>query len=77
MADAVLKKYNLKPGTTWIEAAKQLNLPLYGIRALATVALEYVDGESMEDAALEEDGSITYFNIPANFTKKPSKTSCP
>lgn len=71
--DAVLKKYNLKPGTTWIEAAKQLNLPLYGIRALATVALEYVDGESMEDALWNEDGSITYFNIPGDFTKKHPK----
>lgn len=64
ISDTVLKKYNLKHGTTWIEAAKQLNLPLYGIRALVSIAPEYTGGESMEDSLWNEDGSIVYFNMP-------------
>ena len=64
ISDTVLKKYNLKQGTTWIEAAKQLNLPLYGVRALVSIAPEYTGGESMEDSLWNEDGSIVYFNMP-------------
>ncbi|MEG2703019.1 MAG: hypothetical protein RSA65_10400, partial [Clostridia bacterium] len=64
ISDTVLKKYNLKHGTTWIDAAKQLQLPLYGIRALVSIAPEYTAGESMEDSLWNEDGSILYFNMP-------------
>lgn len=65
ISDVVLKKYNLESGITWVEAAKQLHLPLYGVRALAEVAPEYVGDEAMEDALWNEDGSIVYFNMPA------------
>lgn len=64
ISDTVLKKYNLKPGTTWVDAAKQLNLPLYGVRALVEVAPEYDKGEAMESTLWNEDGSIVYFNMP-------------
>lgn len=64
ISDTVLKKYGLAPGVTWVEAAQQLNLPLYGIRALVEVAPEYDKGEAMEDALWNEDGSIVYFNMP-------------
>ena len=64
ISDTVLKKYNLKPGTTWVDAAKQLNLPLYGIRALIEIAPEYDRGEAMESTLWNEDGSIVYFNMP-------------
>lgn len=63
ISDTILKKYGLKPGTTWIEAAKQLNLSLYGIRALVEVEPQYRDSESMEDSLWNEDGSIVYFNM--------------
>ena len=64
VSDTVLKKYNLKSGTTWVDAAKQLNLPLYGVRALVEVAPEYDKGEAMESTLWNEDGSIVYFNMP-------------
>lgn len=64
ISDTVLKKYDLKPGTTWIDAAKQLNLPLYGVRALVEVAPEYNGAVAMEDSLWNEDGSIVYFNMP-------------
>lgn len=64
LSDTVLKKYGLEPGITWVDAAKQLNLPLYGVRALAEVAPEHDAGMAMEDALWNEDGSIVYFNMP-------------
>ena len=65
ISDTILKKYGLKSGTSWVQAAQQLNLPLYGVRALVEVAPEYDKGEAMEDALWNEDGSIVYFNMPA------------
>ncbi|MEG2950028.1 MAG: hypothetical protein RR946_05010 [Clostridia bacterium] len=64
ISDTVLKKYNLKPGTTWVDAAKQLELPLYGIRALIEIAPEYGEGQAMESTLWNEDGSIVYFHMP-------------
>lgn len=61
--DTVLERYGLAPGTTWVEAAKQLNLPLYGIRALVEVDEPYMGSEAMEDVLWNEDGSIVYFNM--------------
>jgi hypothetical protein len=64
ISSTVLKQYNLDSGITWLDAAKQLNLPLYGIRALVEIGSEYDGGEAMEDAMWNEDGSIVYFNMP-------------
>lgn len=63
ISDTVLKKHGLAPGTTWVEAANQLDLPLYGVRALAEVAPAYDGGEAMESALWNEDGSIVYLNM--------------
>ncbi len=60
----VVDKYGLEPGTSWLDAAKELGLPLYGIRALVEVEAPYSGGESMEDALWSEDGSIVYFSMP-------------
>lgn len=65
ISNIILKKYGLKSGTTWVQAAQQLNLPLYGVRALVEVSPEYDKGEAMEDALWNEDGSIVYFNMPS------------
>ncbi|MEA4929330.1 MAG: hypothetical protein VB104_11735 [Candidatus Limiplasma sp.] len=65
ISDTILKKYGLKTGTTWVQAAQQLNLPLYGVRALVEVSSEYDKGEAMEDALWNEDGSIVYFSMPS------------
>lgn len=61
-SDVVLEKYQLASGTTWVEAAKQLNLPLYGVRALAESDQAADAGEAMEAAMWNEDGSIVYLN---------------
>ncbi len=64
ISSTVLERYNLDSGLSWLDAAKQLNLPLYGIRALAEIGQEYDGGSGMEDAMWSEDGSIVYFNMP-------------
>lgn len=63
--DAVLNLYGLERDITWLDAAKQLGLPLYGVRALIEVDAPYAgDGGAMEDAMWHEDGSIVYLNMP-------------
>ena len=57
--------YHLKSGTTWVEAAQQLKLPLYGVRALIEVDEAYSGSEAMMDAMWKEDGSIVCFSMPA------------
>lgn len=64
ISSTVLKRYNLDSGLNWLDAAKQLKLPLYGIRALVEVDEEYDGGEAMEDAMWNEDCSIAYFSMP-------------
>ncbi len=64
ISDTVPKLYELDPGMTWLEAARQLDMPLYGIRALIEVEEPYAGGESMEDALWNADGSIAYFSMP-------------
>ena len=65
LSDTIREQYGLQPGVTWVEAAKQLNLPLYGVRALVEVAPEYDGGGGMEDALWNGDGSIVYFSMPS------------
>lgn len=69
ISDTVLNRYKLESGITWMDAARQLSLPLYGIRALIEVGEPYSAGESMEDALWNEDGSIVYFNMPLLLSK--------
>mgnify|MGYP007125811596 CR=1 FL=1 len=65
LTDVVRSKYKLESGTSWAEAAQQLGLPLYGVRAIIEVDEANIGGESMEEALWNEDGSIVYFNLPA------------
>lgn len=57
--------YHLKSGTPWVQAAQQLQLPLYGIRAMVEVDEANSGGEAMSDALWNADGSIVCFNMPA------------
>lgn len=64
LSDTVLERYDLPSGTLWTEAASQLNLPLYGVRALVEIDPAYSKAVSMEDSLWNEDGSIVYFSMP-------------
>ena len=65
LSDTIRNLYQLKTGTTWVEAAQQIKLPLYGIRASIEVDEAYSGGEAMSDAMWKEDGSILCFSMPA------------
>ena len=64
ITDTVANLYSLSDyQETWLEAAQELDLPLYGVRALVELPPENNLG-SMEDALWNEDGTIVYFNMP-------------
>ena len=60
ITDTVANLYSLSDyQETWLEAAQELDLPLYGVRALVELPCS-----AMEDALWNEDGTIVYFNMP-------------
>lgn len=61
--DTVSGLYSLESGISWLEAACETGLPVYGVRALIELDESYVVNDSMEDALWNEDGSIVYFNM--------------
>lgn len=63
--DTIRDMYHLKSGTTWVQAAQQLKLPLYGIRAMIDVDETLSGGEAMGDAMWNDDGSIACFSMPS------------
>ena len=69
LSGTVRDLYHLKSGTTWVEAAKQLKLPLYGVRAMIEVDEAHSSSEALSDALWKEDGSIVCFSMPATNPK--------
>lgn len=57
------KRLGLPPETTWPDAARQLGLPLYSVRARIELDEQYDYGEAMEDLMWDEEGTVTYFNL--------------
>ena len=46
---------------TWLEAAQQLNLPLYRVSADHSMTHPLYEGDMMIDVLINEDGSLTYY----------------
>ncbi|MBQ2953377.1 MAG: hypothetical protein IJE07_07445 [Clostridia bacterium] len=46
---------------TWIEAAQQLNLPLYRVSADHSMSHPLYEGDMMIDVLINEDGSLTFY----------------
>lgn len=59
---AYAEKLGLDHMTTWLDAAKQLNLPLYNVRGILDMVDDRYDG-GMEDPMWNEDGSMTYCSM--------------
>lgn len=53
----------IDPSLSWAEAARQLKLPLYSVRAILEIPDDLSGGESMEDVLFGEDGTLTYFSM--------------
>lgn len=63
--DAMAASLGVSPDMTWIEAAEQLNLPLYSVRAILEISGEYAVGDAMEYTMWNDDGSVTYLSQPS------------
>ncbi len=60
---AVAQKLGVDPSMTWMEAAKELNRPLYSVLAILETPSEFWGSEEYGDAMFIEDGSLTYFSL--------------
>ncbi|MBE5779737.1 MAG: hypothetical protein E7331_10470 [Clostridiales bacterium] len=59
----IATRLGVDPAVTWVDAAKQLDLKLYSVRAILEPPQEYDEGVGMEDFMWNEDGSLVYFNM--------------
>lgn len=74
---AAAVRLGVEPMTTWIDAAKQLGLPLYSAEAMIEAPAEYSTGEMMGDPMFNEDGSVICFSVqPLNGKIKDEKLNC-
>jgi len=58
---AYAARLGVSENATWIEAAQQLNLPLYRVSADHSMTHPLYEGDMMIDVLINEDGSLTYY----------------
>lgn len=62
-SSAVAKRLGVDPSMTWMDAAKEKNLPLYSVLATLEIPSEFWGSEEYGDPMFNEDGSLTYFSL--------------
>ena len=74
---AVAARLGVDPGMTWVEAARQLNVPLYSVTALLETPEALYGGEPFADPLFNEDGSLSYFSLqPLNGMADAAQLAC-
>ena len=58
---AYAARLGVSADATWLEAAEQLNLPLYRVSADHDMSHPLYEGDMMLDVLFNEDGSLTYY----------------
>lgn len=58
---AYAARLGVSENATWIEAAQQLNLPLYRVSADHSMSHPLYKGDMMIDVLINEDGSLTFY----------------
>lgn len=58
---AYAARLGVSENATWIEAAQQLNLPLYRVSADHSMTHPLYEGDMMIDVLINEDGSLTFY----------------
>ncbi len=58
---AYAARLGVSENTTWLEAAQQLNMPLYRVSADHSMSHPLYEGDMMIEALYNEDGSMTFF----------------
>ena len=59
----VAKRLGVDPQMTWMDAAKELKLPLYSVVAILDIPSEFWSSEEYGDPMFNEDGSLTWFSL--------------
>ena len=59
----VAKRLGVDPQMTWMDAAKELKLPLYSVVAILDIPSEFWGSEEYGDPMFNEDGSLTWFSL--------------
>ncbi len=57
------KLLGVDPSLSWIEAAKELNCPLYIMRGILDLDSEYWGGEEAEDVLYDASGNFVYYSM--------------
>ena len=57
------KLLGVDPSLSWIEAAKELNCPLYIMRGILDLDSEYWGGEEAEDVLYDANGNYVYYSM--------------
>jgi len=58
---AYAARLGVSENATWLEAAEQLDLPLYRVSADHSMSHPLYEGDMMIDVLINEDGSLTYY----------------
>ena len=61
-AETFARRLGVSPEMSWMEAAEQLNMPLYAVRIALELPIE-VSADCMEEIMFSEEGNMTYFDI--------------
>lgn len=59
----VAKRLGVDSQMTWMDAAKELKLPLYSVVAILDIPPEFWGSEEYGDPMFNEDGSLTWFSL--------------
>ena len=59
----VAKRLGVDSQMTWMDAAKELKLPLYSVVAILDIPSEFWGSEEYGDPMFNEDGSLTWFSL--------------
>ena len=66
--EALARKLGLDPETTWLNAARQLNCPLYWAHANLHCREPYDIGGGMMDSLYDDQGRLVYFSMKELYT---------
>ena len=66
--EALARKLGLDPETTWLNAARQLNCPLYWAHANLHSREPYDIGGGMMDSLYDDQGRLVYFSMKELYT---------
>ncbi len=66
--EALARKLGLDPDTTWLNAARQLNCPLYWAHATLHGRDPYDIGGGMMDSLYDDQGRLVYFSMQEVYT---------